>query len=370
VATVLVISASFGGGHDMAARRLATRLAMHGLHSHHLDLVDLLPAGLGRAMRAGYRAQLAAAPRTWTWMCDLTGRRSSRLPELLAYLGGDRVQEALTPDTVAVVSTYPLASQMLGVLRQRGELAVPVATVLTDVAVHPLWIAEGVDAHLAPHALTARAARRLGAAAVTVCAPTVPPAFRPARPGEQEEARAAFGLPARGPLALIVTGSWGVGQFIRSARDVEATGIATPVVACGRNRRGRMALHASGHGIGLGWTDDMPTLMRACDVVLHSAAGVSTQEALACGRPVITYRPLPGHGRDIAIALQRARLAKWVTSPDRLAAGLNDALRRGPVRWPGGADAAQVIAELSAAPVLSFAPAQAPAAIPDLVPAW
>jgi UDP-N-acetylglucosamine:LPS N-acetylglucosamine transferase len=372
VATVLVISASFGGGHDMAARRLATRLAAHGLRSNHLDLVDLLPGGLGRAMRTGYRIQLGVAPRTWTWMCDLTGRRSSQLPELLAYLGGERVLEALTPDTVAVVSTYPLASQMLGVMRRRGELPVPVATVLTDVAVHPLWIADGVDAHLAPHAITARAARRLGAAAVSVCAPTVPPAFRPAEPGEREAAREAFGLPAKGRLALIVTGSWGVGQFIRSARDVAATGIATPVVACGRNRRGRLALRASGHGIGLGWTDDMPTLMRACDVVLHSAAGVSTQEALACGRPVITYRPLPGHGRDIAAALQRARLARWVTSPDRLGAGLTDALHRKPATWPGGADAAKVIADLAAAPVLNVAPALAPAAFSDLdlVPAW
>jgi UDP-N-acetylglucosamine:LPS N-acetylglucosamine transferase len=370
VATVLVISASFGGGHDMAARRLAARLATHGLHSRQLDLVDLLPAGLGRAMRAGYRVQLGVAPRTWTWMCDLTGRRSSRLPEVLAYLAGDRVQEALTPDTVAVVSTYPLASQMLGELRRRGELAVPVVTVLTDVAVHPLWIAEGVDAHLAPHQITARAARRLGAAEVTVCAPTVPPSFRPAQPGEQEAARAAFGLPATGRLALIVTGSWGVGQFIRSARDVAATGIATPVVACGRNRRGRLALRASGHGVALGWTDDMPTLMRACDVILHSAAGVSTQEALACGRPVLTYRPLPGHGRDIAAALQRARLARWVTSPDRLGAGLTDALRRGPATWPGGADAARVIADLAAAPVFTLARSTAPSAVPDLVAAW
>jgi UDP-N-acetylglucosamine:LPS N-acetylglucosamine transferase len=348
VATVLVISASFGGGHDMAARRLAARLATFGFASRRLDLVELLPAGLGRAMRTGYRIQLGVAPRSWTWLCGATRSESLRVSDWLVRLAGDRVRAALTPETVAVVSTYPLASQLLGELRRRGELTVPVATMLTDVAVHPLWIADGVDAHLAPHPSTARAARRLGAAGVSVCAPSVPAAFRPAEDGEQHEARLAFGLPARGPLALIVTGSWGVGQFIRSARDVAATGVATPVVACGRNTRGRLMLQASGVGHALGWTDDMPSLMRACDVVLHSGAGVSTQEALACGRPVLTYRPLPGHGRDIAAALQRARLAPWITTPERLGPALTAALRRGPATWPEGPDAAQVIADLAA----------------------
>ena len=347
MATVLVISASFGGGHDMAARRLADRLGALGLASRRLDLVDLLPAGLGRAIRTGYRIQLGLAPGTWNWLCDVTRKGDASLvSDWLVRLAGDRVREAVTDDTVAVVSTYPLASKLLGALRLRGELDVPVATMLTDVAVHPLWIANGVDAHLVPHPTAARAAHRLGAAGVTVCTPPVPPEFRPAGPGEQAAARAAFGLPPTGRLALIVTGSWGVGHFIRSAREVAATGVATPVVACGRNRRGRLLLQASGIGHAVGWTDDMPALMHACDVVLHSGAGVSTVEALAAGRPVLTYRPLPGHGRDIAAALQRARLAPWITSPDRLAAGLLGALRRGPTTWPAGADPVDVIAGL------------------------
>src|SRR5215470_15975798 len=108
-----------------------------------------------------------------------------------------------------------------------------------------------------------------------------------------------------------------------------------------------MMLRASGVGHALGWTDDMPALMRACDVILHSGAGVSTVEALATGRPVLTYRPLPGHGRDIAGALQRARLAPWITTPQRLGPGLAAALRRGPATWPLGADPARVIADLA-----------------------
>ena len=40
----------------------------------------------------------------------------------------------------AVVSTYPLASLVLGRMRKKKWLRVPVATYLTDFAVHPLWV--------------------------------------------------------------------------------------------------------------------------------------------------------------------------------------------------------------------------------------
>jgi hypothetical protein len=76
---------------------------------------------------------------------------------------------------------------------------------------------------------------------------------------------------------------------------------------------------------------------------------------------VLTYRPLPGHGRDIAAALQRARLAPWITTPDRLASGLTAALRRGPATWPDGADAASVVASLSLGPGMALATANPPA---------
>src|SRR5262245_46625859 len=237
----------------MAARRLADRFSALGLATRQLDLLDLLPPGLGPAMRTGYRIQLGLIPSSWSWLCGVTRHgQSSRVADWLVRLAGERVLAAVTDDTVAVVSTYPLASQMLGALRRGGELAVPVVTMHTDVAVHPLWIADGVDAHLVPHPTAARASLRLGASAVTVCAPMVSAEFRPAQPGEQREARKAFGLPTTGRLALIVTGSWGVGHFIRSAREVAATGIATPVVACGHNRGGRLALRMSGAGHALG----------------------------------------------------------------------------------------------------------------------
>jgi processive 1,2-diacylglycerol beta-glucosyltransferase len=323
-ARVLVVSGSFGAGHDRAAGQLAVRLNAAGLAVDRADFVALLPAGLGRLLRASYRAQLRTVPASWEWVLSAAGRgRGHAAAVRLCGLAGAQLLRLITRDTIAVVSTYPLASQALGLLRLAGRLPVPAVTLMTDMSVHPLWVGDGVDAHWAIHAVPAGQARALGAANVTVSGPMVAAEMRPAAViAERSGARAAFGLPRSGRLALVVTGSWGVGQLLDTARDIAATGLATPVVACGQNTTAQRRITRAGAGIALGWVDDMAALYRACDVVVQSGGGMSSLEALACGLPVLSYRALPGHGRTNAAALQQAGWAPWVR--DR--AGLAQAL--------------------------------------------
>lgn len=179
------------------------------------------------------------------------------------------VLRAIPRDTAAVVSTYPGASQVLGALRRRGELAVPAVTYLTDFSVHALWVAPGIDVHLAAHQVPARQAAARDAAGVRVCAPVVGKEFGPATAAERRAARAVFGLPADGPLALLVAGSWGVGAVERAAAELRDVAAVEPVVVCGRNERLAGRLRAQGFAHVHGWVDDMPRLMRACDVLVH-----------------------------------------------------------------------------------------------------
>jgi UDP-N-acetylglucosamine:LPS N-acetylglucosamine transferase len=70
----------------------------------------------------------------------------------------------------------------------------------------------------------------------------------------------------------------------------------------------------------------MPELMRACDVVVQNAGGLTTSEALASGLPVVTYRCLPGHGRSNAAVLDADGTVPWLRTPADLAPGLARAL--------------------------------------------
>jgi UDP-N-acetylglucosamine:LPS N-acetylglucosamine transferase len=323
----VVISASFGAGHDGAAAELTRRLRAGGHQVDRHDFVDLVPRRAGELLRGLYRRQLTTLPRTWGWLLALAGsHRLAGNAAALTAAADDATLAAIGPDAAAVISTYPLASQVLGRLRRRGRLTAPAVTYLTDLSVHPLWIADGVDVHLALHDDVSLQAKELGATDVRVVAPAVAPAFTDLVTADVlSAARLRWGLPAA-PLSLVVAGAWGVGSVERAAEEIAATGLAVPVVACGRNDALRRRLNRSGRTIALGWVDDMATLMRACQVVVQNAGGLSSLEALAAGVPVITYRCLPGHGATNALVLDRIGWIPWIRRRSDLTAGLRTAL--------------------------------------------
>src|SRR5207244_11673321 len=98
----------------------------------------------------------------------------------------------------------------------------------------------------------------------------VVPAFRPLARHERAEVRRQFGLPVGQRLALLVGGSWGVGDIGLAVREVTGTGLALPVVVCGRNA----ALQADGIQHCLGWVEQMPQLIGAVDVLVQNGGGL------------------------------------------------------------------------------------------------
>ncbi|MCZ7437265.1 glycosyltransferase [Micromonospora sp. WMMC241] len=312
---IVVVSADIGAGHDRAADELAARLRGRGFEVDRLNLLHLLPGPVHRAVRETYRGVLHRLPWSYHLLFRLTSRSrtSVRAIRVLLRPFRARIRRRIPPDTRAVVSTYPFANQLLGPLRRRGRLRVPVLTYVTDLVVHPTWLAPGVDVYC-----TVRHAelRRPDEVDVTLVEPLVSRAFAGGDKVDRGRARQRFGLPQDGVLALIVAGSWGAGAVAATAAEVGSTGVR-PVVVCGRNRALYRRLSGAGRHV-LGWVDDMPALMRAVDVVVENAGGLTCQEALAAGVPVVTYRPLPGHGRANATILARSGLTRWAGTPEQL----------------------------------------------------
>lgn len=223
-----------------------------------------------------------------------------------------------------------MASQLVGLLKRGGRISAPVLTYLTDPAVHPLWLAEGVELYLASHPATLRQLKHWRGAPIVLVAPAVRPGFRPGHDSQdRQRARRAFGLPD-GPLALVASGSWAVGQIEQAALEVAASGVATPVVVCGDNTVLRARLRGLSPGVVLGWVTDMPALMRAVDVAVLNSGGMTWAEAHSVGLPVLHYRPLPGHGRANAALLHEAGQVPWVRRPTDLPAALRETLAAAP----------------------------------------
>ena len=99
----------------------------------------------------------------------------------------------------------------------------------------------------------------------------------------------------------------------------------------------------------------MAELIRACDLVVQNAGGLTAAEALASDVPVVTYRCLPGHGHTNAAALDAEGLVTWIRSRDALGQGLTCGGAAGTTDWAGRGRAdldAALAAVLPTAPTL------------------
>ncbi|MGI5246138.1 MGDG synthase family glycosyltransferase [Dactylosporangium sp. CA-139066] len=320
---VVVISASVGAGHDGTTRDLAARLRERGLRVDCVDVTDVFPLGLGRLLRGTYHGLLLRMPWIYAGLFAIACRFRGAAPITRALLRPvrPRMRRALPADVDAVVSTYPIASQLLGPLRRDGQLAVPVVTYLTDFAPHPIWLSPGVDVHYVAHE-TNRAQALAGSAADVRAGRLVSAGCGPPSAAAKQRARQRFGLPPDARIALVVAGAWGVGEIAATAADIAATGAAIPVTVCGRNEDLRRRLLRAGTGHVLGWVDDMPELLHAADVLVENGGGLTALEAMASGLPVLTYRPLPGHGRASAVAMAEAGVSTLVRGRDELGRAL------------------------------------------------
>lgn len=305
----LVLTASMGSGHNQVARELAARLAGAG-EVRIVDLLDILPAGIGRALCDGYGGMLRAAPWLYegifqTFFVPRGQHQPSTSP--LVALAARRLRPLLADyRPTAVVSTFHLAGQVAGRLRAHGRLTAPSIVLITEPAAHKLWLHPATDLFICPYpAVAAEARSRTGRPAVAP-GPLIDARF--SRCTDSEAGRRALGLGPDEQAVLVSTGSWGVGDAVGTADRLAGLDGVRPVVLCGRNERLRQTLSAAGRCLALGWRDDLPDLFAAAAVLVDNAGGETCAEAFAAGLPVVTYRPLPGHGRLGVRALGAAGL--------------------------------------------------------------
>ncbi|MGZ3114124.1 MGDG synthase family glycosyltransferase [Streptomyces sp. H62] len=299
---LLVLSASMGAGHDTVAAELVRRAEERGETAVTVDVLTLLPYGLGGALRRFYRGSVRHFPWAYALLYRLflrpgTGRRPGGTP--LARLAGGRLRE-LTERTGAdvVVPVFHLGAQLTGHLRARGLLPVPSVVLVIDFAVHRQWLHAGNDHCLCLTPDAAREVRESTGTRASTCGPVVAPEFFADPPGAAGWRGLFDRLGPGRPAVVLSAGAWGVGSRLRPTVRFLADHGFLPVVLCGDNERLRRALSGTPGVLALGWVTDMPGLLHAARALVDNAAGQTAVQALAAGLPVVGHRPIPGHGAD------------------------------------------------------------------------
>ncbi len=325
---VLVVSARMGAGHHGAANEIISRMEQRGWETRLVDFLDASPFA-GRFLERTYHFQIESAPWSYDLIYWLWSRVKFLAPVATFFLGilfEKRLKRwAKEFDSDLVITTYPFASVVLGRARSRRlrTLKIPVVTYLTDFAVHPLWVHKGVDAHLCVADVSSEQVETLLGKKADVIGPVVASNFQ--RSNDPDPIRESLGLPSDKLIVLVVAGSWGVGSLEQTVEELSEIEDVHPVVVCGRNTDLAERLQRNGVGTIFGWTTRMPELMSASDVVIQNAGGLSAMEAFQSGVPVVSYRPIAGHGRYNIFHMERAGVTIWAKSKEELSNAIKSA---------------------------------------------
>jgi processive 1,2-diacylglycerol beta-glucosyltransferase len=358
--SVLVLTASYGEGHNAAARAVAAAIdeAAGPGTARIVDLMALATPRLNSVVRSVYFTAINRTPRLWGrlyhWLDrnEPIPRRLSLMPATLRRL--EALLAAERP--AAICSTYPAYSLMLDHLAKQGRCSVPHFTVVTDsISINSLWWRAPSTGWFLPNEESAEVLRVAGVdpSRLHVHGFPVPSFF-----GDQAGILAPPDLTAgAAPRVLYIVHS-GTHHAETTARLLLAEPGWEVTCTVGRNERLRRELAALTVGRErpaeiLGWTNRIPHLLMTHHALVSKAGGATTQEAIAALCPMIVNQIVPGQEEGNYELLRRRGAGALAQSPDAVISSLRRAFAwRGAV-WNEWRRALEPLARPSAAKAIA-----------------
>ena len=290
-----------------AGRALEAAFAAQGIETLHVDLLDYTTVPFRRLYRQAYFDLVRTAPDLVDWL----GKRLDRGPQRtrIRHL---RLRSRLTrlisyhlPRTIAsykpqlLVHTHFLPAEILSTLGHR--LSAPQAVVVTDFAAHRLWLQTEVSRYFVAADEVRAHLVSLGIAPNRVRVTGIPIDRRFSSLDDKPQAREKLGLELDRDLVLVMAGGMGqqvLGPMLEQLKRVRCH--LHVIVVCGRTpelrQRARKAV-ADADGLVsfevLGFSEEIPRLMAAADLIIGKPGGLTTSEALAAGLPFAVVDPYP-----------------------------------------------------------------------------
>jgi processive 1,2-diacylglycerol beta-glucosyltransferase len=309
---ILCLYMTVGSGHRIAAAAVAQsiRELAPGSEVASLDLIDRTWAGMTFLINELNTLFRFASPRAY----DRAWHSGSARPWVSRLARFGPVQSAFQKclddfQPEAVVCTHAFPCEVMVELK-RFYPRLKLAAVITDFGVHYHWPVMGIERYFVPssEAKSSLEARSVNPDWILVSGIPIHPAYAQSPP--KPSLIPNLGLSLDQPIVLIVAGAVQTSPYLSSMFQTLqlADGLARLpndtqlIIITGHNRLLKRLLESRIAKLGvpvrvLGYTADMPTLMRAATLIVSKPGGLITAEALACGLPFVIINPGPGQER-------------------------------------------------------------------------
>ncbi len=296
---ILIYSASFGGGHRSAAEALLRYFRAHYPNEVEVRIVDFFEdfmPSVNVLAKFAYQQSVAFFPALYGTFFEVSNQLPTNpVVHELRTFGFQRATayiDDFKPD--AVISTFPVAGGVVSDIKLERPLVA--ATVITDYGVHRTWLHPATDLYFVASKEVREDLVVRGIPWDRVAVSGIPVHEKFSEPLSMAGCRKDLGLSDR--FTVLLTSAAGLTSDVRDiAAELAAAGIQV-IAATGSNTRLKRRLEALSRRVDLvkvfGHTPEMHRMMRAANVLVGKAGGLTVSEALAMGLPLIIYNPVPG----------------------------------------------------------------------------
>ncbi len=324
---ILLLTASFGDGHNQAAHAIEEAMQQSkDTVVKIVDYVDWLHPAVRSFAKFSLLQGVQRIPRLYGLFYKSMSRiePSSSLQRQLNHLGISQMTSCIKtfkPDVIA--STFPTPLGVVSELREIDITSVPSVAIVTDYTAHRQWYHTHVERYFVANDVVRRELMEYGIARDSIEVTGIPIRAKFANHRVQELLknrivnRRQAGLREDLPVVLLMGGGGGIlGDPSEWEACVERTD-AQFVIICGHNEKlFRRFEPLSGERVRvLGYTTDVDHWMSLADIIVTKPGGLTLTEALAMELPVIMFRPIPGqeeHNAAYALGTGAAVLANNV----------------------------------------------------------
>lgn len=326
---VLIMSASIGSGHTQAARAVAEyiRTLPEACDVEELDFLSNDSLSIDNLVKETYIKILDVFPMLYDLMYSSSQehKKGQAVKTMIAYSLRRRMQHILAekkPDIL--VCTHPFPAGPAALLKRQHKLSIPIVGVITDFAVHQLWVYPQVDLYCV-------AASQLKDSLLTQ--------------GIPEDRILVSGIPVRQAFQgrhwqgnkaekniLIMGGGLGLGSMKHTLTELDTlSSVHQFTVVTGHNadlfdeiNTLKDSLHH--HVELLGYTNQVPELMEQASLLVTKPGALTCTEAATVQVPLLLSNALPGQEEENAVYLEDKGCAIWVKNDKDIASVANQLL--------------------------------------------
>ncbi|MDQ0046465.1 processive 1,2-diacylglycerol beta-glucosyltransferase [Paenibacillus polymyxa] len=315
---LLILSGALGDGHMQAAKAILEASVLYKQGVEVVDFMQWIHPRMHVVERYCFLQWVKYFPSSYGYMYQKT-RTDSTLTFFLKHFLTTSLQRLLKllneEQPTLIVSTFPLASAAISLLKEKGMTDLPAATVITDHSDHSYWIHPSTDLYLVGSEGVRAALQRKGVADHKIAVTGIPVRPSYSQHDNKDRLREKLALALDAFVVLVMGGGCGIidKSFIEQMQSDSFPPNVQFVIVCGRNvkllYRLREALGDRDNVILTGFLEGIHEWMASADVLITKPGGLTTSEALALQLPMLLLEPRLGQEKDNADYLIQAGVA-------------------------------------------------------------